>query len=286
MERLKQYYQLTKPGIIYGNLMTAAAGFLFGSQFHINWCVFLATLAGTALVIASGCTYNNILDREIDQKMQRTSKRALATGEVSVTQAFIYATVLGIIGFTLLVLWTHPIVVLVGAIALVDYVILYGFAKRHSVHGTLVGSICGAAPLVAGYVAAVNQFDLTALILFGIMVAWQMAHFYAIAMYRASDYKKAGIPVLPVVRGMRAARTQILGYIALFLVLNGLLFMGGAVGYVYVIIMLVVSADWLQRGLKRYKTADDTRWGKQMFFYSLTVLLLFSGALVLSVFLP
>jgi len=284
--RIKQFYQLAKPGIVYGNLMTASAGFLFGARFHIDWVLCAATLAGTALVIGSACAYNNILDRRIDKKMQRTSKRALVTGEISTTQAFTFATLLGAIGFALLALLTHPIVVLVGAIAFIDYVFLYGWAKRHSVHGTLVGSISGSAPLVAGYVAAVNRFDMTALILFGIMAAWQMAHFYAIAMYRASDYKNAGIPVLPVVRGMQAARTQILVYIALFLVLNGLLFTSGATGYVYVIIMVVVSADWLQRGLKRYKVATDVKWGKQMFFYSLTVLLLFSSALVLDPLLP
>ncbi len=286
MEKIRQYYQLAKPGIIYGNLLTATAGFLFGSKFHGDWRQCVIMLVGTALTIASACVYNNILDRGIDKKMQRTRKRALVTGEISQFQAVVYATILGMAGLLLLALWSNMVVFFIGVVAFLDYVVLYGYTKRTTVHGTLVGSISGSAPLVAGYAAATNRFDLTALLLFLIMAAWQMAHFYAIAMYRASDYKKAGIPVLPVVHGMKATKTQILAYIGAFVAVNVLLFLQHSVGYFYVIVMGLMGCTWLWLGLRRLAKADDVKWGKQMFFYSLNVLLVLSVALSVGPLLP
>jgi len=205
---LKAYYRLTKPGIIYGNLLTAAAGFLFASKWHIVPGLFAATLAGTSLVIAAACVYNNYIDRNIDKRMARTKKRALVQGTISGKHALIFATMLGVLGFALLLAYTNTLVTVIGVIAFIDYVVLYGISKRRSVYGTIVGSISGAAPIVAGYVAVTNQFDLGALLLFFILVYWQMPHFYGIAMYRFDDYKAAGIPVLPVQKGMARGRDR------------------------------------------------------------------------------
>jgi protoheme IX farnesyltransferase len=283
---IKTYYTLTKPGIIYGNALTAAAGFLLASKGHVDGWLLLATVAGTSLVIASACVFNNYIDRAIDAKMARTSKRALVEGTVKGRNAIIYATFLGLGGFLVLAVDTNLLVVGIGLVALFDYVVLYGLAKRRSVHGTLVGSIAGAAPVVAGYCAVTGRFDTGAIILFLILASWQMPHFYAIAMYRFNDYKTASLPVLPVKSGVQAAKIQILLYIVAFIAANALLSAFGYTGYTYLIIMTLLGLAWLWKGLQGFKTNADRLWARQMFFFSLVIILSLSIMLSASPLLP
>ena len=283
---IKTYYALTKPGIIYGNVLTATAGFLLASKGHINGWLLLATVAGTSLVIASACVFNNYIDRGIDAKMARTSKRALVEGTVRGRNAIIYASLLSVAGFTLLIAYTNLLVVVIGLAALFDYVVLYGLAKRRSVHGTLVGSIAGAAPVVAGYCAVTGRIDAGALILFLILASWQMPHFYAIAMYRFDDYKAAGLPVLPVKSGMRATKIQIMLYISAFITANALLSVFGYTGYTYLVIMALLAIIWLRKGAQGFKKINDKLWGRQMFLFSLIIILSLSVTLSASPLLP
>ncbi|HZL07692.1 MAG TPA: heme o synthase [Candidatus Dormibacteraeota bacterium] len=278
---IKTYYDLTKPGIIYGNALTAAAGFLLAAAGHVNFGLLVATVAGTCLVIASACVFNNYIDRGIDRKMTRTRRRALVNGTISGRDALVFGTVLGLAGFAVLGFWVNAVVFVIGLVALFDYVVLYGVAKRRSVHGTLVGSIAGAAPVVAGYCAVTGRFDAGALILFLILACWQMPHFYAIAIYRFDDYKAAGLPVLPVKQGLRAAKIQIMLYVIAFIIANGLLTIFGYAGYTYLAVMSALGLAWLGFGLKGFNAADDKRWARQMFLGSLIIILALS--LMLSV---
>ena len=283
---IRAYYQLTKPGIIYGNLLTAAAGFLLASKWHIAVRLFAATLGGTSLVIASACVFNNYIDRELDKQMARTKQRALVQGTVSGWNAIIYASLLGVIGFLILGLYTNWLVTIIGAVAFFDYIVLYGIAKRRSVHGTLVGSIAGAAPVVAGYCAVTDRFDGGAVILFLILATWQMPHFYAIAIRRQKDYKAAGLPVLPVKQGIHITKIQIVLYISTFIGANILLSAFGYTAYTYAIIMTLVGLAWLHLGLKGFGTANNTRWARQMFLFSLLIITSLSVMLSVGAVLP
>ena len=213
---IKDYYSLTKPGIIRGNLITAAAGFFLASKDIVDMKLLLAMLVGTSLVIASGCVLNNYLDISIDKQMARTKKRALVTGTITSKNALIFATILGLSGEIILLIFTNLLTALIGLFGLFVYVIVYGAAKRRSTHGTLVGSLSGAVPPVAGYTAVTGSLDWAALTLFLILVCWQMPHFYAIAIYRYNEYKAAGLPMLPIVKGIRATKLQILNYCLFF----------------------------------------------------------------------
>ncbi len=276
---IKKYYGLTKPGIIYGNALTAAAGFLLASAGHVKFGLLVATLAGTCLVIASACVFNNYIDRGIDRRMARTRRRALAKGAVGPRPALVFGAVLGLLGFLVLGLWVNALVFAIGSVAFVDYVVFYGLSKRRSVHGTLVGSIAGAAPVVAGYCAVTGRLDGGALILFLILAAWQMPHFYAIAIYRFDDYKAAGLPVLPVKKGLRPAKIQITLYVTAFIAANILLSAFGYAGYTYLVVMTLLGVAWLWFGVKGFGVADDKLWARQMFFYSLIIILALSAML-------
>ena len=161
--RIKNYVLVAKPGIVFGNLISAAAGFFLASKGRVDGVALPATLLGISLVVASGCVFNNCVDRKIDQKMIRTRNRALAKGLISVTIAVSYATILGIAGMALLWAATNLLSVVIVLAGLVIYVGVYSlYMKPNSVYGALIGSLAGAAPPLAGYCAVTGRFDLGA----------------------------------------------------------------------------------------------------------------------------
>lgn len=283
---VKAYYRLTKPGIIYGNTLTASAGFLFAGYKGFSFSAFFGVIIGTALVIGGACVFNNVIDRRIDAKMERTKRRALVTGLIPVSIALIYALVLTTVGFIALGLFTNALVVLIGIIGFVDYLAIYGFFKRRSTIGTLVGSVCGATPVIAGYCAATGEFNTAALLLFLIMVFWQMPHFYSIAIYRGKEYTAADIPVLPMVHGIKTAVWHISLWTVLFILANVILFTSGYAGVIYLIVMLAVGIWWLRWAFIGFSAKDKGKWARKMFGYSLIVLLTFSLMLSVNYWLP
>ena len=281
MATIKSYYKLAKPGIVYGNLLTAAAGFFLASGTIIRPVVLLALLVGMGLVMGSACVLNNIMDRGIDKKMKRTKTRALVTGEISVVGAGVYASILGLVGFSLLALYTNWLTVTLGAAALFLYVVVYGIAKRRTVYSTLIGTIPGAVPPVAGYVAVTNTFDGGAWLLLLALVVWQMAHFYSIAVYRRKEYQAADLPIMSVKNGVAATKQQIIFYVALFIPVVLLFTYFSYTGIVFAVGMVLISGVWLVKALHGLKQTDSEKWARGMFGFSLKVLLVF--CLLLSV---
>ncbi len=280
MARFKDYYSLTKPGVLYGNAITAVAGFLLASQGNVNVWLLVALTVGTTLIIASACTLNNYLDQDIDAKMARTKKRAIVAGVVPGWHAVILSIVLGVTGLAILVLYTNPLVVAIGVIGFVVYVWLYGMlSKRLSVHGTLVGSVSGAMPILAGYCAVTGVIDAGAIIVFLILFLWQMPEFYSISLYREKEYAAAGVPVISVVNGARHTRIQIFFYTAAFVIATALLTAFGYTGYIYLVIMMSIGGYWLWLATKglRIAESESDAWARQMFRFSLVILLAFCG---------
>lgn len=272
MGTLRTYYWLAKPGIIYGNLLAAAAGFFIASHGGLDAALLVETLVAIGLVIGSACVVNNYLDRDIDKIMARTSWRAFPKGSVSAGAAFTYAAVLGVAGFTALTVFTNWLTIAIGAIGYADYIILYGWSKRRTWHGTLIGSVSGSMPLVAGYTAVTGRFDAGAILLFLIMVFWQMPHFYAIAIRRLKDYRAADIPVLPAVKGVRAAKLQIMAYVAAFAAAGLALYILDYAGLPYLVFIIAYSLAWLVLGYRGFHAGKDRLWARKMFLYSLTFL--------------
>lgn len=191
----KDYYQLTKPGIVYGNLLTTLAAFLFASKWEFSTGLFLATMVGMALVIASACVFNNYFDRSIDAKMSRTKARPLVAGAVSPRAAFWYAMALAFVGFALLYICVNILTALVALAGFIIYVCIYTPLKPLNSLALYVGAVAGAAPVVAGYTAVADKLDLTAFFLFAFLFLWQLPHFWAISVYRYDEYAAAGVPL-------------------------------------------------------------------------------------------
>lgn len=270
------YYLLTKPGIVLGNLIPFAAGFLLAARGKFSVSLFVMTLLGLAFVMASGCVFNNYIDRFLDQKMDRTKNRALASGQIKISYALTLGSILLIVGLGLLFYWTNTITVILASIGFIVYVLLYSMWKGKTVYGTAIGSISGAIPPVVGYCAVSNEFDIAAAILFLMMVFWQMPHFFAIAIFHFDDYRKGGIPVLPIVRGFEITQKRMILYIIAFLVSASSLYFFNYTGYFYLLSSFCLSIGWLYVCLKKDEYKQNIgRWGKQMFYFSLIVIGIF-----------
>lgn len=279
---LGNYWRVTKPGILFGNLISVSGGFFLAAKGHVDITLLLSTIVGLSLVIASGCVFNNILDRDIDRLMSRTCNRPLAKGLLSPSAALFYAAALAVMGMAVLLLATNTVAAVMALIGFGVYVVVYSlYLKRHSLYAPLIGSLAGATPPLAGYCAVSNQFDSGALILLCIFSLWQIPHFYSIAIYRFEDYAAAAIPVLPIKRGISAAKNHIIIYIAAFLFATLLLTLSGYTGYRYFAAALALGLTWLVLAWTGFKTTDDKRWAKKQFAFSIVTI--FTLSIMMSV---
>jgi len=275
--------QVTKPGIIFGNLISVAGGFLLAAKGDVNLVLMLASLVGLSLVVASGCAINNCIDRDIDAKMQRTCKRVTVTGEIAVGNVLAFGLTLGVLGFSILALFTNALALLFAVIGYIVYVGVYSlYMKRNSVYGTLVGSFSGAVPPVVGYCSVTGQMDIGAAILLLMFSLWQMPHSYAIAIFRLNDYAAANIPVLPVAEGMTKAKLHIVLYIAVFALVSALLPLAGYTGIAFMAVTCATSLWWLAMALKGYRHGVDMqRWARQVFGFSIITITALSVTMAL-----
>ncbi|MBI4033465.1 protoheme IX farnesyltransferase [Candidatus Saccharibacteria bacterium] len=283
--KLGTYFSLIKPERTITNTITAVAGYLFASRWEIDLLEFTSLITGLTLIIASANVLNNYLDRGLDSKMARTKNRALPSGRVSASGAIAYAVALGLAGFGILA-YTNWLTLAIIAMAYFSYVVVYGFAKRHTVHGTLIGTIPGSASLVAGYTAVTGRLDSAALILFVIMLAWQMVHFYAIATYRLRDYATAKIPVMPVKRGVELTKRYMLAYLIIFIFAANLLTWEDYTGYIYLSAVGLLGLLWLRVVLRGFHVKNNEQWAREVFKFSLVVLLVMSVSLAVGPILP
>ena len=287
MQRVKDYYSLTKPGVLYGNALTVAAGYFLAAQGTFDVGLFLAVFIGSSLIIASACVLNNVLDQDIDRIMDRTKKRALVAGKIKGLHATIFSIALGVIGLIILQLYTNFLVVLLGIIGFITYVWLYGaLSKRRSIHGTLVGSISGAIPIVAGYCAVTGTLDIGAILVFVILFTWQFPEFYSIAIYRSREYRAANIPVLPVVKGNHRTKIEILFYTVAFVVSSLLLTTFGYTGYIYFAVMTLVGVYWTWLAVRGFSAINDDAWARRMFGFSMISVLVLCVMLAIGPVLP
>ena len=280
---LKQYFLLTKPGILFGNLVTTLGGLFLAAPSIVSTVVFLTTLLGTTLVVASGCVFNNIIDQDIDQNMHRTQTRALVQKIISPTKAFVYASVLGVLGFLLLYIVVNPLACLFAVVGFLVYVILYSlWAKRVTIHQTILGSISGACPPVIGYCAMHPHIDAGAVLIFLGYALWQMPHSWGIAIYRYDDYQRAQIPILPVACSIKRTKVECFIYVILFtFTMNGLYVLNYTNIY-YLILLNSGCLYWIYLSYQGFNTLDDQVWAKQYFLFSVKLITLLSLTFLLT----
>lgn len=268
-----------------GNAITMSGGyFLAVSAHHLPFHIshWLLILVGMALVIASGCVFNNFLDQDIDQLMERTQDRVIAQGKMSGPVSLIYAALLGLVGLIILKLAANALTMFIAIIGLVVYVIAYSlWLKRTSVYATLIGGIAGAVPPVVGYTALTGQVDWATVSLFLILFFWQVPHSYAIAIFRLRDYQAASIPVLPVVKNLRYTQIVMIIYSVLFAAVTLLPFLLGYKGWFYLVVASVLAIIWLAATLSGFWVEGVARWARRIFGLSILHITLLCVAMAL-----
>lgn len=269
----KDFIALTKPGIIRSNLIATFAGFWLASRWDIQFGLMIMTLLGTVLVMASSCVFNNYFDRDLDMKMERTRDRSLPTGRLSPKVVLWYAVILGVIGLAMLFMFSGVLAGVFGIVGMFVYVVVYTlWLKRSSTWSTSVGAISGAMPPVIGYVAVTGTVDMGAVLLFAMLFLWQPPHFWALGIRRVEEYRAAGFPLLPVVKGIKRTKIQMIPYLALLVPLPILMYVYGYAGVFFLAISLLLSLVWLYIALKGFRAKDDEAWSRKVFLFSINYL--------------
>lgn len=275
--KLGAYVAALKPERTFFNVLMTLAGFLFVSLPRLDWSLLAYTLLGTTLIVMSACAANNYTDRALDAQMPRTQKRGTVTGEVSACVLVGTAAVFGIVGLAILAVHVNLLTALLGVIGYVDYVVLYGWSKRTTPWSTLIGTVSGAVPLMAGYTAVTGHLDTVAWLLGLVMVCWQMPHFYAIGIFRLKDYQAGKVPIWPVRYGVRNTQVWVLGYVWLYAAALFLLCFQG--NHWPLAVVGLYGLYWCFVGLHGRGHIEPTAWARRMFGISLSTLLVLVAGL-------
>ncbi|WOV86230.1 heme o synthase [Sporosarcina oncorhynchi] len=285
---LKDFLALIKIGIVNSNLITTFTGLFLAFQFTgisfiRNFDLLFLGIFGTALIIAGSAALNNLIDRDIDPVMTRTKSRPTVTGRFKAPAVLSLALTFIALGELLLYMAT-PAAALWGLAGVFSYVVLYSmWSKRKHVSNTIVGSISGAIPPLIGWSVVEPSLGMGAWALFLIMFAWQPPHFYALAMRRTDEYRAAGIPMLPVVKGFERTKKSILGWVLLLFPLPFLL---SELGIGFIILGTALNIGWLYLSIRGFKAKDDLKWATTMFIYSLNYMtILFVAMIIFSIFI-
>lgn len=280
--KVRDFVLLAKPGIVFGNAFAAVGAFFVGSPDTVRWSALLGLALGIVAIIAASCVVNNYLDRDIDAHMKRTAKRPSVTGTIPLRIGRIYAGLLYLLGFGLLLSLTNFKTALIGLFGAIMYTAVYGYAKRHTPWATFIGAFPGATPPLAGYVAATGRFDQAAWLLFVIMFAWQMPHFYAIGIRRLKEYNAAKLPVMPAVHGLARTVWEMRLYGVAFMAGCYLLARWGHAGFMFGVAMIAISLYWLQPMFSPNWRLQSEQIATTVFKRSLHVLLALSFFMAMS----
>ncbi|MFK7990840.1 MAG: heme o synthase [Sandaracinaceae bacterium] len=284
---LRDLVSLTKPRITFMVVLTTAIG-LWLAPGTYSAGMWLAVLFSTAMLVGAANTLNCWLERDSDRFMARTKNRPLPAGRLPAKYALALGLGLGVLAVPTLTLVANPLTGLLAAIALVSYVWIYTPLKRRSPLALAVGAIPGALPPLMGWTAATGELGAPGIVLFGILFLWQMPHFIAISLFRQNEYTKAGIKVLPAVRGRRVALFQAIAYAGALVPVSLLLVPLGIAGNLYLAVAGVIGVLFLVgtlAGLREtgLREGAGNRWARRLFLASLIYLPLLFAALAVDV---
>jgi protoheme IX farnesyltransferase len=281
----RQYWSLTKPRVVALIVFTAVIGMFLAVPGLPPWREALLGTLGIWLAAASAATINQLLDSRIDAQMARTSWRPLVSGTLTPRQALAFALVLAAISMAVLALGVNLITALLTFASLIGYAVIYTvYLKRATPQNIVIGGLAGAAPPLLGWAAVtgmVHPADWAyALLLVLIIFVWTPPHFWALAIFRREDYRRAMVPMLPVTHGVEYTRWQILFYTVLLVVVSVLPRLAGMSGNFYLGGALVLGAVFLWHAWKLMDPPDEF-YAMRVFNFSIVYLMaLFAFLLV------
>jgi protoheme IX farnesyltransferase len=282
----RDYYTLTKPGVVQLLVFTAVVGMFLATPGMVPWDALIAGSLGIGLAAAAAAVVNQILDRRIDAQMARTRNRPLPQGRVGERDALAFAMSLALGGLLVLVLFVNALTAALTFLSLIGYAVVYTvYLKRATPQNIVIGGAAGAAPPALGWAAVTNSVDPHALLLFLIIFTWTPPHFWALAIARRLDYERADIPMLPVTHGEELTKSFVVYYTILLILVTVLPYITGMTGPLYLLGALLLGGGFLYYALKlKFWPSEDSPMAT--FRYSIAYLMALFSFLLIDHYIP
>lgn len=277
--RVLAYAALTKPRIIVLLLVTTVPAMVLAAAGLPSLWLVAATLAGGVMTAGSANALNQYLERDIDAQMDRTRSRPLPMQTIEPRRALVFAIALGIAGFVWLTLLVNLLSALLAASAIAFYVLVYTvWLKRSTPQNIVIGGAAGAVPVLVGWAAVTGTVEAPAWVMFAIVFLWTPPHFWALAMRYRDDYERAGVPMLPVVKGTSETTAQVLLYATVLVAATLVMSLVGGLGALYAVSATALGLGFLYRAV-RLRVEPNGTTALKLFRYSVTYLALLFAAM-------
>ena len=285
--RWRQYMALTKPRVVQLIVFCAVIGMLMAEPGWPRLALLLPATAGIWLVASAAAAFNCLVEQAIDRKMARTAWRPTARGQLSNAQALSFSAVLCAAGSVLLYGWVNPLTMWLTFATFVGYAVVYTVVlKPMTPQNIVIGGASGAMPPVLGWAAMRNDVGPEALVMCLIIFLWTPPHFWALALYRVEDYRRAGLPMLPVTHGSDFTRLNVLLYTVVLFAATLLPFVIGMSGWIYLASAVVLGVWFIAYGFQLLRNYSDALARKTFRFSILHLSLLFAALLIDHYLLP
>ena len=285
----RQFYALMKPRVIQLIVFCALIGMVLAVPGVPSWgqiWIMVVACLGIWMVSGAAAAFNCLVEQHIDAKMRRTAWRPTAKGEITNRQTLTFSVVLCAVGSFILYVWVNPLTMWLTFATFVGYAIVYTVVlKPMTPQNIVIGGASGAMPPVLGWAAMANHVTAEALVLFLIIFLWTPPHFWALALYRVEDYRKSGLPMLPVTHGSEFTRVQIVLYTFVLMAACLLPFMLRMSGWFYLVVALGLSLGFIGYGIALWRNYSDAL-ARSTFRFSLWHLSLLFAAMLVDHYLP
>ena len=272
---MANFLALTKPKIVLLLTLTALVGMMLTIEFYTNIFSSLASLLGFAFLAASSAALNQIFDRESDKNMERTKKRPLASGDISLTQALTFTAILLFIGSSLMLYFSNLLTLFITTFGFIFYSLVYTiYLKWATPQNIVIGGLSGALPPLIGWTAVTNEISLLPLILVLIIFLWTPPHFWPLAIDRLDEYKKEGVPMMPIAKGVSRTKKEMIVYSVLLLGASLAPFFYGLTGYFYLISTTALNLYFIYLCIA-YLNDKENELSMKIFNFSVQYMLLF-----------
>ncbi len=280
----RQYYALSKPRVVQLIVFCAFIGMVLAVPGLPSWAAvqrMLIASLGVWMVAGAAAAFNCLVEKTIDAKMRRTAWRPTARGQLSDRQALLFSVLLCLLGSAILYVWINPLTMWLTFATFIGYAIIYTvILKPLTPQNIVIGGASGAMPPVLGWAAMTGDVGPEALILFLIIFIWTPPHFWALALYRVEDYRKSGLPMLPVTHGNEFTRLQILLYTFILLAACLLPFVYGMSGWLYLVAALLLNIGFIGYAVALWRRYSDQLARKTFRFSLIHLSVLFAALLV------
>jgi len=275
------FFALCKPKVSAMIVFTAVIGMFMATPGMVPWQLLLAATIGIGFSSGAAAAFNCLIEQKIDAMMARTRGRPLPTGQVSVLNTVIFASIIGLIGMWVLYVFVNPLTMWLTFGTFLGYAVIYTvFLKPATPLNIVIGGASGAMPPILGWAAVTNMISPEALIMFLIIFAWTPPHFWALALYRREDYERVGLPMLPVTHGEKFTREHIVLYTIILFAVAMMPVGLGMSGWIYLVTSLALNIGFMYYVIKLWREYSDDLAKRTFKFSIYYLMLLFAGLLV------